>query len=60
MSFLVDVAAGFERTLTEINDEGLHVIDSLPAIHTLDLRGCRNVSAQAVASLSILNVLVDG
>ena len=30
---------------TRINDEGLRVIDSLPAIHTLDLRGCLNVSA---------------
>jgi len=42
---------------TEINDEGLRVIASLPAIHTLDLRGCRNVSAEVVASLSIANIV---
>ena len=44
---------------TEINDQGLRVIDSLPTVHTLDLRGCGDVSALAVASLSISNVLED-
>ena len=44
---------------TEINDEGLRVIASIPAIHTLHLQGCPSVSAGAVASLSIPNVLAD-
>ena len=44
---------------TKINDEGLSVIGSLPAIHTLDLRGCGDVSAQAVESLSIPDLLAD-
>jgi hypothetical protein len=44
---------------TEINDEGLRVIDLLPVIHRLDLQGCSNVSDEVVASLSIPNVLVD-
>ena len=59
MPFLVDDAAGFEHWRPGINDEGLRVVNSLPAIHTLDLRGCPNASAAAVASLSISKVLVD-
>ena len=44
---------------TMISNDGLRVIASLPAIHTLVLQGCGHVSAGAVASLSISNVFAD-
>ena len=44
---------------TNINDGGLRVIGSLRGFHTLDLLRCPNVSARAVASLSISNVFFD-